>query len=71
MPYQKQTKTDNRRQWRKSGIDSKDGEQTYKLVSIKLKDKIFARPIILIGNLALKYFLDSWRKNGWKEGNEW
>lgn len=69
MAYQKQYKSDNRRIWRKSGIDPEDGQATYKIVNIKLKDKKFARPIILIGKMADEWFLKSWRDNGWVEGD--
>jgi len=55
MAYQKQTKIDNRRIWRKAGIDPKDGEMTYTAVNLKIKDKKFARPIILTGKMASQY----------------
>ena len=62
MPYQKQTKSDNRRIWRKAGIDPEDGEMTYKAVNYKIKDKRFARPIILTGKMASQYLHEIFMK---------
>lgn len=61
----------NRRSFKFAGIDPKDGEKTYYIIRFKLKDKSFARPIILNNKQSEDHFLNQWRKNGWKEGQEW
>ena len=58
MAYQKQTKVDNRRIWKFKGIDPEDGEPIYEIRPIKLKNKDFARPIILTAKLSYDYFLN-------------
>jgi hypothetical protein len=55
MAYQRQTKSDNRRIWKKVFIDPSDNEGVYEAVSFKIKDKNFSRPIILNYNLASDY----------------
>ena len=70
MAYQKQYKSDSRRCYR-SRIDPKDGEKIYEVISNKIKDRRFARPIILTAKQATEEFLAMWRANGWTEGDEW
>lgn len=62
MAYQKQNKSDNRRIWQKAGIDQSDGEMTYEAVNLKIKDKRFARPIILTGKMASEYLHEIFMK---------
>lgn len=55
----------NRRSFKFSGIDPKDGENTYKIISFKFNKKSFARPIVLEGKQAENWFMDQWKINGW------
>jgi DNA modification methylase len=73
MAYQKQYNGGSctLRNYKKLKKKCKDGESLYVTVSFKLKEKRFARPIILTGKMAREYFLDMWRATGWKEGDEW
>jgi hypothetical protein len=63
MAYQKQTKSDNRRIWKKTGVDPKDGESLYRAVNVKIKKKSFARPIILTGWTASRYMIELFNKS--------
>ena len=61
MPYQKQYKSDNRRIYKVS-IDPEDSELIYTVVNFKIKDKRFARPIIMTGKMANKYLHEKFMK---------
>lgn len=64
-------RTWNRRCFTKSGIDPKDGERTYKIVSFKFKKKSFARPVLLTNKMASDWYIKKLKELGWEEGKEW
>jgi len=65
------TRRCNRRSFKFTSIDPKDGEKIYTVVKFKFKNKSFARPIILEGKQAQSWFINRWKEMGWKEGDNW
>jgi len=72
MAFQKQINLgDNRRQFKSIKETIEDGYGQITIVSFKFKDKRFSKPVIIWGKMAEDYFLNLWRKTGWKEGDLW